>query len=131
MAPKINIKNSARDNCPKLGTHWSIPYRPFGNLRREDYAKTDDGGWHNLQYAKRFFNKLFHLGAGAGDLREFCRRYEPSIFALVADAWPSALNESTIEKLANGIDESCTTEAAEKRDTLIAAILRAKMQNER
>lgn len=95
----------------------------------EDVDKAVRAG-PGLRWAAMGPHKLFHLGAGAGGMREFCRRYEPSFSRWWSTLGAPILDEPTIEKIASGIDISNTEEESKKRDALITDILQAKMRHE-
>jgi len=94
----------------------------------EDVDKAVRAG-PGLRWAAMGPHKLFHLGAGEGGMREFCRRYEPSFSRWWSTLGEPVLDEATIEKIASGIGEGNTEEESQKRDALIADILRAKMNH--
>lgn len=76
---------------------------------------------------------LFHLGAGAGGLAEFCERYTESFNRWWDDLGELHLNEEIAAQLVAGVEaESKGVPAAElsaKRDRMLAAMLAAKAES--
>ena len=72
---------------------------------------------------------LFHLGAGAGGMEEFCNRYTPSFHRWWDDLGQTRLDQDLARKLADGIDQEASGQSVEdmsrNRDALISALLRA------
>ena len=82
-----------------------------------------------LRWAAMGPHKLFHLGAGAGGLPEFCDRYGDSFHRWWDDLGEARLTPQLAEKLAAGIDEEDNSQdikaAASQRDAMIVAMLAA------
>ena len=70
---------------------------------------------------------LFHLGAGAGGLQEFCNRYRDSFHRWWDDLGDTVLTPEHADELAAGVkDEACGEDiqtAASQRDAMIVAML--------
>lgn len=82
-----------------------------------------------LRWAAEGPHMLFHLGAGAGGLREFCNRYGDSFHRWWDDLGDAQLTPDMAEKLMLGVEQEgrAQTMAAlsNKRDALITGILQA------
>ena len=82
-----------------------------------------------LRWAAMGPHMLFHLGAGAGGLEEFCNRYTPSFHRWWDDLGEVTLTEDTALKLSNGVKEEASgkpvEEMSQNRDALITAMLKA------
>ena len=80
-----------------------------------------------LRWAAMGPHMLFHLGAGAGGLEEFCNRYTPSFHRWWEDLGEVELNEQLAEKLSLGItneaDGKPVEDMSQTRDKLISAML--------
>ena len=90
----------------------------------EDVDKAVSAG-PGLRWATHGPTTLFHLGAGAGGLREFCNRYADSFERWWDDLGAPRLDPPTIERLGDGIDALATnrTELAHQRDRQIVEML--------
>ena len=87
-----------------------------------------------LRWAAMGPHQLFHLGAGAGGMREFCERYGDSFHRWWEDLASVELKAEVIDQLVSGVTEksagsndpqhSHATESAQ-RDDLIVAMLQA------
>ena len=82
-----------------------------------------------LRWAAMGPHMLFHLGAGAGGMEEFCNRYTPSFHRWWDDLGQTRLDQDLARKLADGIDQEASGQSVEdmsrNRDALISALLRA------
>lgn len=80
-----------------------------------------------LRWAAMGPHMLFHLGAGAGGLEEFCNRYTPSFHRWWEDLGEVQLNKELAEKLSSGVKEEASGKQVEDmsqtRDELISAML--------
>ena len=80
-----------------------------------------------LRWAAMGPHMLFHLGAGAGGLEEFCNRYTPSFHRWWEDLGQVQLNEELAEKLSSGVKQEASGQPVEEisltRDALISAML--------
>lgn len=80
-----------------------------------------------LRWAAMGPHMLFHLGAGAGGLEEFCNRYTPSFHRWWDDLGEVQLNEELAGKLSSGVKEEASGQPVEEmsqtRDELISAML--------
>lgn len=80
-----------------------------------------------LRWAAMGPHMLFHLGAGAGGLEEFCNRYTPSFHRWWDDLGDVTLNEELAKKLNKGVKEEASGKRVEdmsqRRDELISAML--------
>jgi len=76
---------------------------------------------------------LFHLGAGAGGLAEFCLRYAPSFARWWDDLGEVTLDRDTAARLVAGVEAEAKgrtlAELSEARDELIVAFLRSRQAN--
>jgi len=82
-----------------------------------------------LRWAAEGPHMLFHLGAGAGGLREFCNRYGDSFHRWWEDLGDTKLTLELAEKLMQGVEQEggaqTVAELSTKRDALITGILQA------
>lgn len=82
-----------------------------------------------LRWAAMGPHMLFHLGAGAGGMEEFCNRYTPSFHRWWDDLGQPRLSEELAQKLAGGvIDEASgksVAQMSQTRDQLITEMLKA------
>ncbi len=82
-----------------------------------------------LRWAAMGPHMLFHLGAGAGGMMEFCNRYGPSFHRWWDDLGEVRLDEALAYTLAQGVmaeaGEQDVIQAAAMRDALIVAMLEA------
>lgn len=82
-----------------------------------------------LRWAAMGPHMLFHLGAGAGGLEEFCKRYTPSFHRWWDDLGEVRLNKELAGKLSSGVKEEASGkpvgDMANTRDALISAMLTA------
>ena len=82
-----------------------------------------------LRWAAMGPHMLFHLGAGAGGLEEFCNRYTPSFHRWWDDLGEVQLNEQLASKLSEGVKNETSGKPVEDmsktRDELISAMLMA------
>ncbi len=73
---------------------------------------------------------LFHLGAGAGGIGEFCNRYKASFHRWWDDLDDVQLDSGLVERLSAGIEEEggakSTAELAVLRDQLIVSFLKGR-----
>lgn len=80
-----------------------------------------------LRWAAMGPHMLFHLGAGAGGLEEFCNRYTPSFHRWWDDLGEVQLNEELAGKLSSGVKEEASGQPVEEmsqtRNELISAML--------
>ena len=80
-----------------------------------------------LRWAAMGPHMLFHLGAGAGGLQEFCNRYRDSFHRWWDDLGDTVLTPELADELAAGVkDEACGEDiqtAASQRDAMIVAML--------
>ena len=85
-----------------------------------------------LRWAAMGPHMLFHLGAGAGGLGEFCNRYRDSFHRWWDDLEQVRLDQSTTDTLFNGVLDEAEGEtletAAAQRDALIVEFLRARQK---
>lgn len=90
----------------------------------EDVDKAVSAG-PGLRWATHGPTTLFHLGAGAGGLREFCNRYADSFERWWDDLGSPSLDAPTTQALATGIDamQIDPAKAAQERDTQIVQML--------
>lgn len=94
-------------------------------------ADVDKAVWAGpgLRWAAMGPHMLFHLGAGAGGLEEFCNRYAPSFHRWWDDLSDTRLSEQLASDLAAGVDREAAgrsvDDLSKTRDELIAAMLRA------
>jgi len=72
---------------------------------------------------------LFHLGAGAGGLQEFCNRYGDSFHRWWDDLGNANLTPELAKMLMKGVEQEGGTqtmaELSNKRDALITGLLQA------
>jgi len=72
---------------------------------------------------------LFHLGAGPGDLAEFCERYAESFNGWWDDLGEPHLDPTTAELLVGGLrpitDAHGVDDLAARRDALLTAVVAA------
>lgn len=84
-----------------------------------------------LRWAAEGPHMLFHLGAGAGGLQEFCNRYRDSFHRWWDDLGDVELTPELAEKLMIGAQEEGDGKdiqsLADKRDALITGMLKATM----
>lgn len=84
-----------------------------------------------LRWAAEGPHMLFHLGAGAGGLQEFCNRYRDSFHRWWDDLGDVELTPELAEKLMIGAQEEGGDKdiqsLADKRDALITGMLKATM----
>ncbi|MDA8021442.1 MAG: 3-hydroxyacyl-CoA dehydrogenase NAD-binding domain-containing protein [Gammaproteobacteria bacterium] len=82
-----------------------------------------------LRWAAMGPHMLFHLGAGAGGMTEFCNRYAPSFHRWWDDLGRVRLDESAASDLARGVAAEVegrdVAQASAMRDELIVAMLAA------
>jgi 3-hydroxybutyryl-CoA dehydrogenase len=82
-----------------------------------------------LRWAAEGPHMLFHLGAGAGGLQEFCNRYQDSFHRWWDDLGEVELTSELAEKLAKGVEAEAgnktVLEASNQRDALIVGMLKA------
>lgn len=99
-----------------------------GAVSVEDVDKAMWAG-PGLRWAAMGPNMLFHLGAGAEGMTEFCRRYSDSFNTWWDDMGTPYLDQSSADLLIAGVEQqagSTTTEAlSHQRDELIVAMLKA------
>ncbi len=83
-----------------------------------------------LRWAAMGPHMLFHLGAGAGGLREFCDRYRDSFHRWWDDLDDLRLDETLSRQLFEGVVDEAAGESVERvaaeRDALIVAFLRGR-----
>ena len=81
-----------------------------------------------LRWAAMGPHMLFHLGAGAGGLKEFCNRYRDSFHRWWDDMGDAELTPELAESLAAGVEDEAAGKdvqtASAERDALIVAMLR-------
>lgn len=81
-----------------------------------------------LRWAAMGPHMLFHLGAGEGGLKEFCKRYAPSFHRWWDDLSDIRLTPDVVQKLAEGIEKESSGQSVHEgsavRDELIVAMLR-------
>ena len=81
-----------------------------------------------LRWAAMGPHMLFHLGAGAGGLKEFCNRYRDSFHRWWDDMGDAELTPELAESLAEGVEDEAAGKdvqtASAERDALIVAMLR-------
>ena len=82
-----------------------------------------------LRWAAMGPHMLFHLGAGAGGLREFCNRYGDSFHRWWDGLGEPRLNSQVVAMLAEGVADAAggqsVVQASDHRDALIVAMLKA------
>ena len=82
-----------------------------------------------LRWAAEGPHMLFHLGAGAGGLQEFCHRYADSFHRWWDDLGEATLTPQLAEKLMQGVEQEGGKQTVAKlsteRDALITGILQA------
>lgn len=82
-----------------------------------------------LRWAAEGPHMLFHLGAGAGGLQEFCNRYGDSFHRWWDDLGNANLTPELAKKLMKGVEQEGGTqtmaELSNKRDALITGLLQA------
>ncbi len=82
-----------------------------------------------LRWAAMGPTTLFHLGAGAGGLSDFCERYSDSFNRWWADLGTPTLNNEIADQLISGISDATKGESNDelsaRRDAMLAAILTA------
>ncbi|MGB0845637.1 MAG: 3-hydroxyacyl-CoA dehydrogenase NAD-binding domain-containing protein [Thiolinea sp.] len=82
-----------------------------------------------LRWAAEGPHMLFHLGAGAGGLQEFCQRYGDSFHRWWDDLGEVKITPELAKKLMLGVEqEGCQKDVSElssRRDALIAGMLQA------
>ena len=82
-----------------------------------------------LRWAAEGPHMLFHLGAGAGGLQEFCNRYGDSFHRWWDDLGNANLTPELAKKLMKGVEREGGTqtmaELSNKRDALITGLLQA------
>lgn len=82
-----------------------------------------------LRWAAEGPHMLFHLGAGAGGLQEFCHRYGDSFHRWWDDLGDAKLTPALAEKLMQGVEQEAgkqtVAELSTKRDALITGMLKA------
>lgn len=82
-----------------------------------------------LRWAAMGPTELFHLGAGAGGLEEFCERYTDSFTRWWDDLGAPYLDAETRARLVEGVadatDGRTVEELASQRDALLVAMLRS------
>ncbi len=82
-----------------------------------------------LRWAAMGPHMLFHLGAGAGGMQEFCNRYRDSFHRWWDDLGDSRLDGDVAAMLSKGVDEEAdgrsVGQACAQRDALIVAMLKA------
>ncbi len=83
-----------------------------------------------LRWAAMGPHKLFHLGAGAGGLREFCDRYRDSFHRWWDDLDDLRLDETLSRQLFEGVVDEAAGESVERvaaeRDALSVAFLQGR-----
>ncbi len=83
-----------------------------------------------LRWAAMGPHMLFHLGAGAGGIEEFCNRYKDSFHRWWDDLDAVSLTPHLVEALRDGIDREgdglSTTELSALRDELIVSFLKGR-----
>ena len=83
-----------------------------------------------LRWAAMGPHMLFHLGAGAGGLQEFCSRYADSFHRWWDDLGEVNLSPETIQSLVEGVDEEANGEdlkaMSDSRDLLITEFLKGR-----
>ncbi len=83
-----------------------------------------------LRWAAMGPHMLFHLGAGAGGIGEFCNRYKASFHRWWDDLDDVQLDSGLVERLSAGIEEEggakSTAELAVLRDQLIVSFLKGR-----
>ena len=81
-----------------------------------------------LRWAAMGPHMLFHLGAGEGGLKEFCKRYGDSFHRWWDDLGDVTLTSKLTDSLAQGIEQEANGKdvqtASAERDALIVAMLR-------
>ena len=109
-------------------------WREAIHLAKEGVASVEDidkAVWAGpgLRWAALGPSQLFHLGAGAGGMEEFCRRYATSFNGWWEDLGTPHLDEETAALLQRGVAEMnrdvSVAELEQRRDALIEAILKA------
>ena len=107
------------------------------HLVKNDVASVEDvdkAMWAGpgLRWAAMGAHMLFHLGAGAGGLGEFCSRYADSFHRWWDTLGDVQIDQDTIEELVNGIDHEAAGRSpqalAAERDALIVGFLKARQQ---
>ena len=86
-----------------------------------------------IRWAAMGPHQLFHLGAGAGGMEEFCNRYAPSFHQWWEDLGTPELTPEIIRQLVDGLNMPDTNESKSSthstetayRDALIVAMLKA------
>lgn len=82
-----------------------------------------------LRWAAEGPHMLFHLGAGAGGLQEFCNRYGDSFHRWWDDLGDAKLTPELANKLMQGVEQEGqgkdVSDLASKRDALIVGMLQA------
>lgn len=82
-----------------------------------------------LRWAAMGPHMLFHLGAGAGGLQEFCNRYRDSFHRWWDDLGDAQLDMATAMSLMQGVQDEAAgadlDEMSAQRDTMIAGMLAA------
>ncbi len=83
-----------------------------------------------LRWAAMGPHMLFHLGAGAGGIEEFCNRYKDSFHRWWDDLDDVSLTPNLVERLRDGIAEEGgpkpTSELSALRDELIVSFLKGR-----
>lgn len=109
-------------------------WREAIHLAREGIASIEDidkAVWAGpgLRWAALGPSQLFHLGAGAGGMEEFCRRYAASFNNWWEDLGTPRLDEEAAALLQSGVAEmnrgESVADIAQRRDAMVEAILRA------
>ncbi|MCL4128346.1 UNVERIFIED_CONTAM: hypothetical protein GTU68_026767 [Idotea baltica] len=107
-------------------------WREALHLVKEGVASVEDvdkAMWAGpgLRWAAMGPNMLFHLGAGAGGMNEFCQRYTDSFNTWWDDLGTPYLDENAAQLLVSGVEKEAgaasTDELSKQRDELIVAML--------
>lgn len=109
-------------------------WREAIHLAKEGIASVEDidkAVWAGpgLRWAAMGPSQLFHLGAGAGGIEEFCRRYATSFNDWWGDLGTPHMDDEVAALLQQGVTEiNCgesLADLSERRDALVEAILKA------